>query len=212
MEEVREKLDAVDQARARSRERRGGVDRPDASVAPRSPAPRVVERLLGRLVGVEAAGHHDRDVRARRARSSSHVAVRDFDARLAEGVRATGACDHLRHPMAADERRVEPLERDDAWLRRAVDRALAPLPGARRSSRSEALAALGTPQASPSRTRSRKHLVEGLGVEREHAGLARQGAGDRSRRRRMRRRRRRTGPGSRSGRARDARARLESRP
>ena len=66
MEEVREELDAVHQARARPRERGGGVDRPGLSRPEARQLVGVGACLRGGLVRIEAAWHHHDHVGRRR--------------------------------------------------------------------------------------------------------------------------------------------------
>ena len=59
MEEVSEQLDPVDEAGARPREGRGGVDGEDPPGAQRLDLGPMRDHLLARPVDVEAAGHRD---------------------------------------------------------------------------------------------------------------------------------------------------------
>ena len=77
VEQVAEQLDALDQARPRARERRGGVDRVERARAERLELVPVRQRLLRGLVRVQAAGHHDHDLGARRGRAPPSVTTRE---------------------------------------------------------------------------------------------------------------------------------------
>ncbi len=115
---------------------------------------------------------------ARAAASSSHVVVRRLHAGRPDRVHPAGYVDHLRHPVAADERRVEPLEgkhprapplpcgRSDR-----IQPRLEPVLKGRREHR------LSGRNGHASDVRD-EDLVQRLGVEREHLGPARQALGD----------------------------------
>ena len=197
VEQVGEQLDAVDQARARARERRGGVDGDDPLGAERAQP----------LAHGRAPARPPRPRRGRRAsrRRPPGRAARELlpgdDARLRpRGRRARrsppASCDHLRHPVAADEDRVEPLERRDPRACGAPATAAPTASSRPRSVGAQALArARGSPVASPSARQVVEHLVEGLGVEREHPRARSASRRPPRGRRRRRRRRPRTAPG-----------------
>ena len=63
---MRQQLDAVDQSRPWTRERRGGIDGDDPLRPQRSQPLTVLADLRRRLGGIEAAGHRDDDLRPRR--------------------------------------------------------------------------------------------------------------------------------------------------
>ena len=100
-------------------------------------------------------------------------------ARPRQGVDAAGERDHLRHPVAAGERRVEPLERRDPGARRVGDRGPDGVdPGPQLPA--QALAAVADAAGLAEADEVAEDLVEGRGVEREHLGGARQARGDRA--------------------------------
>jgi hypothetical protein len=121
MKDVGEQLGALDQARARPRERRGGVDGDDTLGAQRRNPLGVVENLLPRPRRIPAAGHRDHDLGAGGDQLLPFGRPR-LGAGLADDVGAARGFDHLRHPVTADERRVEPLERQHPRPGRADDR------------------------------------------------------------------------------------------
>ena len=94
------------------REGRGGIDRDHPPGAQRAQPLALGTGLRRRLLDVEAAGHHHRDLRGRRGHRLPGDDLRLL-ARLPEDVLAPGAGDHLRDPVAAGEDRIEPLERRD---------------------------------------------------------------------------------------------------
>ena len=113
------------------------------------------------------------------ATSSQRTVARRSPRPVPSGVDAAGELDHLRHPVAAGEGRVEPLERD----------APAPASAPATASRTASSRALelgpqrGSPaSAAPATPAERDGVVEDLaerrGVEREDARLGRQPLGD----------------------------------
>ena len=166
MQDVAEQLEAVDQARAGTREVGGGVDGHDAAGAERGELVCVGPGLLERAVGVVAARHDDHDLGLRGA----HVvprALRGVLAGQAEHVEAAGVLDQLRRPVAGHEHRVQPLERGDAdGLGGAHGQAHAVDPrGGVLHERHAGVLGVG-------RLRQRayvaEHLAERAGVERQH--------------------------------------------
>ena len=137
----REQLDALDQARAGARERRRGVDGDDALGAERVEPSRCASACSAprRRRGRTASRRRPRAAAA--ATSSQRDGAR-LAPGLAEHVVAARQRDHLRHPVAAGERRVEPLERRDARARRARRRRPRTRRAAPRSSAAQRLAAL----------------------------------------------------------------------
>ena len=189
VEQMGEELGPLDQPRTGAREGGGRVDRPDAA---RRRAPRPARQCLSTSWTGPRAQSQPHGIATTTSGPGGASSSQLGGARLLrprpERVRAAGDLDHLRHPVAADERRVEPLQREHARPRRAGDR-LADGVEARSSSARSPAAASGTPAASPRRVDVGEHLLEVRGVERDHRGVARAG-GPRPRRRRRRRPRR----------------------
>ena len=131
------------------------------------------------------------------ASTSAHSAVRDFSPARPEDVDAAGHLDHLRHPVAADEDRVQPLQRQDrdrvGGAHRVPD-VVQPLGG----HLDQLLALVGHAGGLGQPRHVGQHLADGGGVQRDHLGPGGQPVGHRAARRRRRRRTRRTPPGSRS--------------
>ena len=177
---MREQLDALDQARARAGRRTRRRRRPrSARRRPRRPRRRV-PRPPRRASPRSSRTASPRSPRGPARSTSSQSAVRDFSPATPSDVHAARDLDHLGNPVAADEGRVEPLERQDARPRRARDRARGP-PSSRRSSSS---LQLRRPRGDPGRLAKAgdvgEHLRRGsTGSSEITARLARQPGGDR---------------------------------
>ena len=127
-------------------------------------------RLRGGPLGVVAARHRDHDLgRARpRPRPSRRCADRSPAGRAR---RAAGELDHLRHPVAGEVERVEPLERGDARPARARDGAARTALDAALAARRPALSpASPRPLRRPAAGSSAQHLAERRRVERDDLG------------------------------------------
>ena len=181
MKQVGEQLDPVDQARARARERGGGVDGDDPLGAERAqplargrgPAPPPRRR--------RARTASRRRPRAVAAASLPTSTTRDFSPASPSTSVAAGGRDHLGHPVAADVDRVEPLERRHARARAAPataarDRREAGAKLARAAARRDR----GSPVAQASRTRSPSTSSRVSGSSEITSGAARQPRGDRA--------------------------------
>ena len=144
----------------------------------------VVVGLRVRALGVVAARHHDDDLGPRRGDLLPR-ALLGVLARQAEQVDAAGVLDQLRHPVAGDEDRVEPLERGDAHRRArrarraARGRSARPRPATRSTPAS--LASVGLRRACARRRAPRRACA---GRARSPAGAGSMPLGDRRARRR----------------------------
>ena len=121
MQRVGERLQAVDQPRARPAEVGGGVERDDLLGAQRAQA---VAELLGlgqRARAVVAARDADDDL-GLGGLQELPLQLLGVLAGEAEQVGPAGHVDQLRRPVAGDEDRVEPLDRDHAAPARALER------------------------------------------------------------------------------------------
>ncbi len=153
--------------------------------------------LRRRPRGVVAARHGDHDLGLRRLDLLPLRRARLL-AGHAEHVVAAGELDHLRHPVPADEHRVEPLQRRHArrlGAATAASHRVDPPAGILR----QALARLGAPAASASRGTSASTSPRVDGSSESTCGPRGQPLRRRPPRRRRRRRTPRTPPGSRSG-------------
>ena len=138
----REQLHAVHEPRPGAREVRGGVDGVHAR-AERGQPLALAQRLAPRPARRSSRRASRRRPRAPTASTSLPLRRARLLAGQAEHVLAAGQLDHLRHPVAADEHRVEPLERGHARPARrpprrrstVVDRARRPRPRAARRPR-----------------------------------------------------------------------------
>ena len=141
----REKVEAASTAKTR----------PAPSAATRSQCSSACARAP---LDVPAAGHRDDDVGAERRTSAPHSTSGRLQARRPGDVLAAGDRDHLRHPVAADVGRVEPLERDHPRAR------LAPTDGAadRRQPALELAAQLVRRGLDPGRLAEPDHVLEHL--------------------------------------------------
>ncbi len=129
-------------------------------------------RLLVRALRVIAARHHDDELRAR----GEHGIPRDDLGALAgeaEHILAAGQLDHLRGPVAGDEDRVEPLERDDARARLLAHGELDAV-DARGDIGDQLDAALARAGRLGERAHVAERLAERMRVERDHARIRRQ--------------------------------------
>lgn len=80
----------------------------------------MADGLSLRFLEVEAAGHHEQDIRLEPLQIRPFHTVRR-PTRGAGQELATRCGDQFRHPMARHVRRIEPLEREDAWPRPISD-------------------------------------------------------------------------------------------
>ena len=80
----------------------------------------MADGLALRFLEVEAAGHHEQDIRLKPLQIRPFHTVRR-PTRSASQELATRGCDQFRHPMSRHVRRIEPLEREDAWPRPISD-------------------------------------------------------------------------------------------
>ena len=114
------------------------------------------------------------------ATSSQLDDARALPGARAERVDAAGRGDHLRHPVAAAEERVEPLERGDRGAaRRRRSRRGRPR-SARSSSSAQPAPGVGDARGLAERDGVVEHLAERRGIEREHPRAGRQPRGDRA--------------------------------
>ncbi len=174
MEQVAEQLHALHQARARAREVRRRVHRHHAG-AERGEPLALLHRLGRGLLGVVAAGHRHDHLGRERLELRPLRRARLLTGR-AEHVQPARQLDHLRHPVAADVDRVEPLERRHARARRVLHRLLD-----RRDPRGGVLGKLLPGLLDAGRLREPRHvgehLPEGGRVERDHLRLGGQPLG-----------------------------------
>src|SRR5208282_5350639 len=118
MEKLGEGFDAGCQARARARKIAVGFQRIDTAVAHRGNGiPRLGKfqgaKFLAGLLGAVTAGGNEENFR----RGLDHVLDGNAErgrARAAEYILASGARDHLRHPVAANIKGLQPFEEGHA--------------------------------------------------------------------------------------------------
>src|SRR5882762_3589351 len=173
MEEPGEQLHAVRDARPGTAEVRRGVDGVGASGAngPWRDGPErraVVTRVGARRGEGEAARHHEQDVRVQAGQILPRHGERGPPRDPAQQVPA-GQRDHLRYPVPRHKRRLEPLEREDAWRAPACDASAhgrdAPLDLAH-----TLLRAVRRAGGSPHEANRAEHAGDVVGVQREDLG------------------------------------------
>ena len=190
-----ERLDAVDQARARPGERGVGVDRPDRYAARQPPGGDQLLGQPGRVLQAEAARCRDDDVRGGGARRRPRSSARTARPRRPRTHSTAGELHHLGHPVARARTagRSTPAPPSAAAARPATRSATASRRARRPATR--AWASASRPVADPSVHDGGEHLLEVVRVDGEHLGAAAEVRRGRRRPRRRRPRTPRTGPG-----------------
>ncbi len=177
VQQVGQQLDAVHQPRAGAREVGRGVHGRDASAQGGQPLG-LLEGLLRGPLGAVAAGHRHHHRRGRGLQLGPSDGARLL-AGQAQHVDAAGHLDHLRHPVAAREHRVQPLQRRHRHrLGRGhgVLHVVQPLGGHLH----QLLALVGHAGGLGQARHVGQHLADRGGVQRDHRGLGRQPLGHRA--------------------------------
>lgn len=169
MERVGEDLEAVDQARPRSGEPGGRVERQHLAGADRLQPLAMGLGLGERALRAVAARHRDDHV-GRGRRDLLPGALLRALAGQAEHVLAARVVDQLRRPVAGGEHRIQPLERRDARAPLHAGRGLADGVDAGGQLRDQPRARLARVGRGGESADVGEHLAERRGVERQHCG------------------------------------------